>query len=197
MSKDAKTSLIEESLSVSEADPFQPVAGSESMEFSQPTAAGFESLVRKLVTLKEAQTSLPTAITATFCGFNLDDGPLVTGLPGLPGEIVLAQATVPLMRSQIGAKVLVSFEDGEARRPIVTGVFCHPGPAPVESDKQLLSVRSDVQRLVLTAEREIELRCGDASITLTRAGKVLIRGKYVLSCSSGYNRIKGAAVDIN
>ena len=50
---------------------------------------------------------------------------------------------------------------------------------------------------MLRAEREIVLECGDASITLTRAGKVLIRGHYILSRASGYNRIKGAAIDIN
>jgi uncharacterized protein (DUF2345 family) len=55
----------------------------------------------------------------------------------------------------------------------------------------------DDQRIVLSAEREITLQCGEASITLTRAGKVLIKGTYVLSRSSGYNKIKGAAVDIN
>jgi hypothetical protein len=50
---------------------------------------------------------------------------------------------------------------------------------------------------VVNAEREIELRCGEASITLTRAGKVLIKGEYVLTRAKGLNRIKGAAVSIN
>ena len=45
--------------------------------------------------------------------------------------------------------------------------------------------------------RQDAARCGDASITLTRAGKVIIKGNYILSRSSGYNKIKGAAVDIN
>jgi uncharacterized protein (DUF2345 family) len=58
-------------------------------------------------------------------------------------------------------------------------------------------VQADDERVVVTAEREIVLRCGDASITLTRAGKVLIKGTYVLSRARGYNKIKGAAVDIN
>jgi len=61
----------------------------------------------------------------------------------------------------------------------------------------LVSAQVDDQRVELTAEREIVLRCGDASITLTRAGKVIIKGAYILSRSSGYNKIKGAAVDIN
>ena len=35
------------------------------------------------------------------------------------------------------------------------------------------------------------------NIMLTRAGKVLIRGAYLLSRSSGANRIKGGSVQIN
>jgi hypothetical protein len=55
----------------------------------------------------------------------------------------------------------------------------------------------DGERIVLHADRDIELRCGNASIVLTRAGKVLIKGNYVLTRSSGANKIKGAYVDIN
>jgi hypothetical protein len=40
-------------------------------------------------------------------------------------------------------------------------------------------------------------RFGQASITLTRAGKVLIRGAYLLSRSSGVNLITGGSVEIN
>ena len=60
-----------------------------------------------------------------------------------------------------------------------------------------MPVRIDGERLVLQAEREIELRCGDASLVLTRAGKVILRGNYVVSRSRGVNKIKGAWVDIN
>jgi hypothetical protein len=49
----------------------------------------------------------------------------------------------------------------------------------------------------VSAERQLILRCGDASLTLTRAGKVLISGSYVLSRSSGANRIRGAVVELN
>jgi hypothetical protein len=56
---------------------------------------------------------------------------------------------------------------------------------------------ADGERLVLTADKEIVLRCGEASITLTKAGKILIKGAYVLSRSSGTNRIQGGSVEIN
>jgi hypothetical protein len=52
-------------------------------------------------------------------------------------------------------------------------------------------------RLVLVANREIVLQVGKASITLTQAGKIILRGTYVLSRSSGVNRIKGGSVQIN
>jgi hypothetical protein len=55
----------------------------------------------------------------------------------------------------------------------------------------------DGERIVIQADREVELRCGEARIVLTRAGKVLIRGTYVVSRSRGANKIKGAVVDIN
>jgi hypothetical protein len=172
-------------------DPFRPLT-------REPRVDDFKSLVRKLATLDETPAALPAAVTAHFCGFNLDDGPLVSGLPGLPGEIVLAQTLIPLLREQIGSQVVVLFDRGEVRRPIVIGLLQQAVPSPARSaTASLVSVQSDEQRLVLTAEREIELRCGDASITLTRAGKILIKGNYILSRSSGYNKIKGAAVDIN
>ena len=47
---------------------------------------------------------------------------------------------------------------------------------------------TDDDRIELAADREIVLRCGKASITLTSAGKVIISGAYLLSRSSGVNR---------
>jgi hypothetical protein len=58
-------------------------------------------------------------------------------------------------------------------------------------------VKIDGRRVTFEAKEEIVLRCGKASITLTRAGKVLIRGAYLLNRSSGVNRIKGGSVQIN
>ena len=60
-----------------------------------------------------------------------------------------------------------------------------------------LESRSRRRALVVSAEKELVFRCGQASITLTRAGKVLLRGTYPSSRSSGANRIKGGSVQIN
>ena len=85
------------------------------------------------------------------------------------------------------------FEDGDPSRPLVIGRLLSQAMAP----EPVASVQLDDQRLELRAEREIVLRCGKASITLTRAGKVIIQGAYLSSRSSGVNRIKGGSVQIN
>jgi hypothetical protein len=99
----------------------------------------------------------------------------------------------------IGKGVVVLCEQGDPRRPIIVGVLQERAllTEDKEAEPRPLSVEADGDRLVVTAEREVVLRCGDASITLTRAGKVLIKGNYVVSRSTGMNRIKGGAVQIN
>jgi hypothetical protein len=60
-----------------------------------------------------------------------------------------------------------------------------------------VDVDADGQRLIVSAKEQLVLRCGKASITLTKAGKVLIEGSYVLSRSTGVNRLKGGSVQLN
>lgn len=176
-------------------DPFEVLVVEVETEAETKT---FDVLSRKPVAAP-APAAVPAAVTARFHGFDLSDQPLVVGIPEIPHEIVTARTTVPLLRSQIGATVVLVFEQGDPRRPIVMGVLQEQSTTlrDARPSVPLVSVDADVDRYVVTAEREIVLRCGDASITLTRAGKVIIKGAYIVSRSSGYNKIKGAAVDIN
>jgi hypothetical protein len=170
-------------------NPFEVVLVEENVDDA------FSDLTKRRAT--PSSVDLPSAVTARLHGFDLDERPLVAGLPQVPHEIVPARSTVPLLRQQINSSVVVLFEQGNPRRPIIVGVLQDSSVSAAAIPAALVSARVDEQRVILTAEREIVLRCGDASITLTRAGKVLIKGTYVLSRSSGYNKIKGAAVDIN
>jgi hypothetical protein len=69
---------------------------------------------------------------------------------------------------------------------------------PVKNTElQTDTVHVDGKRVVLEGQEEVVLKCGEASITLTRTGKVVIRGKYLLSRSSGVNRILGGSVQVN
>lgn len=112
---------------------------------------------------------------------------------------VAARTTIALAPDQIGSEVVLCFAAGDFRQPIIVGVLLVPSPAAPREDsrRQSAQVELNGQRLELTAEDELVLRCGKSSITLTKAGKVLIRGEYLLSRSSGVNRIKGGSVQIN
>ena len=51
--------------------------------------------------------------------------------------------------------------------------------------------------LVIEATSQLTLKCGDGSITLRGDGKVLIKGKDLVSHAQRMNRIKGGGVAIN
>jgi len=137
-------------------------------------------------------------------------GRLTALIPGLPplvdfpanntGSFIPARTLVPLHESQIGSEVALTFEDGDIARPILLGVVQSWDAPPVRlpaADSNFSETQRNPETLLLTAAREITLQCGKASITLTSAGKLLLRGAYLLSRSSGVNRIKGGSVQIN
>ncbi|RMI00751.1 MAG: hypothetical protein D6681_11200, partial [Calditrichaeota bacterium] len=123
-----------------------------------------------------------------------------------PGDSpVKACSAVVFQQNDLGREVALVFEKGDPQKPIIVGPLCHPEKAsqPISENGRAAEADSPVEacvdghRITITAKKEIVLRCGKASITLTHAGKILIRGKYVLSRSSGVNRIKGGSVQIN
>lgn len=123
--------------------------------------------------------------------------PLVTH-PHSPVSAALPARTVIDLRGQhIGEEVVLQFENGDVTRPIVMGVLRKPNAWPLEKQPEQVTVEADGERLAIDAKNEIVLRCGKASITLTKAGKVLIKGTYISSRSSGANRIKGGSVLLN
>lgn len=110
---------------------------------------------------------------------------------GAPEEGFPARLATPVTSDDEGREVALMFEEGDPRRPIVMGKMVSPLAAGSTE------AAADGRRVEINAEEEIVLRCGESSITLTRAGKIIIRGAYVLSRSSGVNRIQGGSVEIN
>ncbi len=111
---------------------------------------------------------------------------------GLVPARLTSAVTPDLVRAaqRNGTPVVLGLERGDPSLPILLGVLA--APAGSHSEAQI-----DGRRIQLTGEEEVTLRCGKASITLTRAGKIILRGSYLLSRSSGVNRIKGGSVQIN
>jgi len=102
-----------------------------------------------------------------------------------------------------GEEVLIAFENFDPGLPIILDVICDDANHITKGDeialqtKDLDEIRVDGKRMAIEAQEEIILRCGKASITLTRAGKVLIRGAYIHNRSSGAIRIKGGSIQLN
>lgn len=125
-------------------------------------------------------------VVGVLTGF--EDGTPVVEYPHDGRDLVaVARTTTALAADQVGHSVVLAFEQGDAARPIVLGVLrlaeAMPEAAP--------------QQLVLTAGREVVLRSGKASLTLTQDGRVIIQGEYLVSRASGVNRIQGGSVQIN
>jgi len=140
--------------------------------------------------------SLTGAVRGVFSGFSVQGEPLVDFCGNPTGRQLAAVTTVAVQWEDVGKEVVLLFEDGDAMRPLLVGIVQSPASARTEPQNSV-AVSLDGQRLILTAEQEITIRCGEASITLTRAGKVLIKGAYLLSKSTGPNRIKGGSVQLN
>lgn len=66
-----------------------------------------------------------------------------------------------------------------------------------DSGIQVIEADVDGRRVRIVAKDEIVLECGQASVTLRRNGRIIIRGTYVETHSEGTNRIKGGQVRIN
>jgi len=149
-------------------------------------------------------------VIGMLSGLNTQGLPLVI-FPGNPGEMpVTAKTMATCTPHDIGKEVALLFENGDPQKPLLVGLIQNPTDtteslqasqqeqAEIETnDQDNPYLELDGERIELKAKQEITLKCGRASITLTKAGKILIRGTYLLNRSSGANRIKGGSVQIN
>jgi Domain of unknown function (DUF6484) len=135
------------------------------------------------------------ALTGTLSGLEDSDTPIVRFVEEGMEHVSPARSLVPLSSSDVGRGVLLIFERNDILRPIVAGMFQRGSTAAIAGRR--IELLADGETLTITADKQVVLKCGDASITLTREGKVLIRGTYILNRSSGVNKIKGGSVQIN
>ena len=151
-----------------------------------------------------------------FSGFDDAGEPMVR----FSGRSLTAITTVALTHAHIGRQVALMFVGQDLSKPVLIGLVRNqldsiiecmsnsPAVAQGQEDHGVevqgetvessdYEVTSDGKKLTIEAEDEILLKCGESSISLNKSGKVVIRGKYVLSRSRGVNRIMGGSVQVN
>lgn len=136
-------------------------------------------------------------------------------------EHVPALTTQVVQSSSVGRQVALLFAAGNQQQPVIMGFIHSPldlviGATEVEiatqtiadGDTQLFSSTAqfvpadrsanlDGKRLVFEAEEEVQIKCGEASINLYKDGRVVIRGRNLISRASVVNRILGGSVQVN
>jgi hypothetical protein len=138
------------------------------------------------------------SVVGTLIGFRHDGRVPLVLFPGQSGSAALAAATtVDVHGIHIGRQVVLVFENADRGKPIIVGLLRPASAWALPEQPAQVEVDADGERLIMTAREQLVLRCGAASITLTRDGKVLIQGAYVSHRSSGVMRIKGGSVQIN
>jgi len=145
----------------------------------------------------DGSPSWPGSMIGEVIGFtNQGRTPLVF-YRGQPGSAALAARTVvDLHGGHIGREVVLMF-DGDPAKPIVMGILRDDSGWPLADPPGQVEIDADGARMVVGAKQELVLRCGKASITMTKSGKVLIQGTYVSNRSSGVMRIKGGSIELN
>ena len=136
-------------------------------------------------------------VIGVFLSIN-DEGNPIVAFPGNPIETAIpARSTTCLDKDDVGKEIALLFEGGNPLKPLIIGKIHHADTGQQTQNPEQTSAELDGENIVLSAKQTITLKCGKASITLTKAGKIILRGAYLLSRSSGVNRIKGGSVQIN
>jgi len=188
---EAESTAAAEELATESADEVAPSGSGELLELV--LAAHLEREAEQ----GELCERIDGIVVGQLVGFDDAQRPRVT-FPGCPQEAGLVASSAPrLQQRDVGASFALMFEGGDPARPMVIGPMVSPFKRDQGVYKAHPKVLADGERVEVNAERELVLRCGKSSITLTRAGKILLRGAYVSTRASGVNRIQGGSVQIN
>ena len=154
----------------------------------------------------EGPDALAAVAVARVVGIASSGLPLVEYAGSGSDESVEAETTVDISTDDVGRRATVAFLDGNRDAPVITGLLKKAAargtgaPEPGEAKKPgglATPVTVDGERVVVRGKQRIVLECGKASITLTADGKVIVRGTYVHSQSSGVARIQAGILRLN
>jgi hypothetical protein len=130
-----------------------------------------------------------------------DGGQPLVDFPGNENGVMKARALAGLafgsgVDSRAGIAVLLAFDNGNLAKPIIIGEVNDTVTALAKKPRSVDAV-IDGRKVVLHAEQEITLQSGKSSITLSKDGRIILKGISIVSRASGANKIRGGSVSIN
>ena len=132
------------------------------------------------------RTALASVIELTEFG---DAGVVVPGEPPLRLRCdVLRTSDRPTLTLSLGDRVLVLLPAEDGGRGVVLGRIApyeSPGPDPVPAT------------LRLEARQRVELHCGESALTMDAEGRVLLKGRDIVTRARRSQKIRGGTVHIN
>ena len=131
---------------------------------------------------KSVGSEAGSMVLGLLVGFDEEGNPLVDYPGNTASSALPSRSTVVLTQKDSGRDAALLFDGGDPARPVIVG---------------LLQPAVNFRRIEIEGQDEVVIQCGEASITLRRNGRVIIRGTYVESRSRGTNRIKSGVVLIN
>lgn len=166
---------------------------------ADPSPDALQSLLQSRPVRQEPLPTLPAVMLGELVALADDGRTLLVRYAGQPGAAALpARSVVDVHAPHIGRGVVLAFEHGDPLRPIVMGVLTEGAPAwPLAPVGGQVELDADGQRMVVSAQHELVLRCGKASITLSKTGRIVIAGEEVSTRATGLNRVLGGSVQIN
>lgn len=125
-----------------------------------------------------------------------DDNPY-----GIP-LVAICAASVTM--ADVGRDVVLAFAQGDPGQPILLGLLrrnliknqTEPG-ASVHAVELIRETGNETPHVHLEAAEAVTLKCGQASLTLNRDGRVIVRGTNVATYADGTLRLRGAVVELN
>ncbi|ROQ18499.1 MULTISPECIES: hypothetical protein [Marinimicrobium] len=150
-------------------------------------------------------------LVGTLAGFTEQGAPEVSVVVDGQRCSLVTLPALPVSRADLGRQAVVKNATGEVTTPLLMGFVHTPLELTLEAGQgdrseprsrqaQAMSVEVDdapARDLVMEGQEKLVLRCGSASITLTEAGKIILRGRHLVSRSEGVNRILGASIQMN
>ncbi len=150
-------------------------------------------------------------LLGTLAEFDEQGRPLVRVALDDQWHTLATTPVVPVSRSDLGRQSVVMLPGAGFTAPLLMGFVHTPltmalsqserlerEPGADESASYSVEVDEEPAReLILEGKEKVVLRCGAASITLTEAGKIILRGEHLVSRSHGVNRILGASIQMN